>query len=371
VGPEVLPTAKHPLVMVAHPGYANRKSPAAKHGTPETNPESAAYIAGGELREYYVAGAFVGGFTEHIAELAQAIKGQIDHDDRKEVLAVWHDESHLNRVYVSRRRQVKVLPSTYCSPEVSPDREPGPKILALEKQHSAVRNEALHVSIMIPLYNGVEFLEECVASVFRQSYPYYEILIGVNGHGRSSSVFRRAQKLADDNVRVLHYDTKGVPMTCNAMKEDADSDLLCMLDVDDKWAAGKLEAQICAYRRYCIDVVGTYCRYFGDRSDIPSVPSGWIEPERFLEANPIINSSAMVQRHQVRWRNHLVYDYELWLRMVFEDHRVFFNIGQPLCLHRIHDSSFFNSRNHDDAVRLRNYWQHRVSDTWSPGLSSA
>lgn len=361
VGTEVLPTARHPIVMVTHPGY-DRKGARLRHGTPETNPESTAFIAENELRECYVSGAFVGGFLRHFSQISESIKAQIDCDEKNGITAAWHDESHLNRVYVSRREQVKILPSTYCHPETSPDVGLKPKILALEKQHSAMRDKALHVSILIPLYNGVEFLDECLESINRQSYPYYEVLIGVNGHGRSSSVFRRAEHHASDQVHVVRYDTKGAPMTCNAMKEDASHDLLCMLDVDDKWAEGKLEAQISAFRHGFIDVVGTHCRYFGSRSDSPAIPSGWIEPARFLEMNPIINSSVMMQRHQVRWRDHLVYDYELWLRMVFEDRRIFYNICQPLCHHRIHRGSYFNNRNDDEAAALRQYWVSRVSE---------
>ena len=39
------------------------------------------------------------------------------------------------------------------------------------------------VSVIIPLYNGVEYLEECVRSVIAQTFTDWEILIGINGHG--------------------------------------------------------------------------------------------------------------------------------------------------------------------------------------------
>jgi glycosyltransferase involved in cell wall biosynthesis len=37
-------------------------------------------------------------------------------------------------------------------------------------------------TILIPLYNGVEFLEECMKSVLDQTYTDWEVLIGINGH---------------------------------------------------------------------------------------------------------------------------------------------------------------------------------------------
>ena len=39
------------------------------------------------------------------------------------------------------------------------------------------------ISILIPIYNGIEFIDESVSSVLNQVYKDWEIIIGVNGHG--------------------------------------------------------------------------------------------------------------------------------------------------------------------------------------------
>ena len=44
------------------------------------------------------------------------------------------------------------------------------------------------ISILIPIYNGVEFIEESVSSVLRQNYENWELLIGVNGHPPNSKI---------------------------------------------------------------------------------------------------------------------------------------------------------------------------------------
>ena len=39
------------------------------------------------------------------------------------------------------------------------------------------------VTVLVPLYNGIEFLEECLTSVKGQFFTDWTCIIGVNGHG--------------------------------------------------------------------------------------------------------------------------------------------------------------------------------------------
>jgi histo-blood group ABO system transferase len=65
-----------------------------------------------------------------------AMREAIDDDLRRGVVAAWHDESHWNRYLVDHPADV-VLPPEYCCPESWP--LPGRKLLALEKDHAALR----------------------------------------------------------------------------------------------------------------------------------------------------------------------------------------------------------------------------------------
>jgi histo-blood group ABO system transferase len=104
VGREILGS----LVGTTHPGYVGRR------GTFEERPESAAYVAPGEGRIYYC-GGFVGGERGQFLRLAEAIRDGVDEDARKGIVALWHDESHLNRYFVQHRPGLTLSPS-YCYP---------------------------------------------------------------------------------------------------------------------------------------------------------------------------------------------------------------------------------------------------------------
>ena len=44
------------------------------------------------------------------------------------------------------------------------------------------------ISVIIRLYNGIEYLNETIDSVIKQEYTNWELIVGVNGHGLDGGV---------------------------------------------------------------------------------------------------------------------------------------------------------------------------------------
>ena len=112
------------LVATQHPGYYGDR------GTPETNPLSLAYVSPYEKMEYF-AGGFNGGSKMEFLKMSDYIYKNIDRDYDNNIIAIWHDESHLNK-YMADNKPTKILDPSYCYGEtmVLPfDR----KLLALDK----------------------------------------------------------------------------------------------------------------------------------------------------------------------------------------------------------------------------------------------
>jgi hypothetical protein len=106
----VAPTQHRPLVAVRHPLQDHA-------GTPEIRPESAAWMPSEQPRPCYVAGGFVGGRTPEFMRMAQYIADGVDRDDAAEVVAVWHDESHLNMYMAKHAQRFRILPPAYLYPD--------------------------------------------------------------------------------------------------------------------------------------------------------------------------------------------------------------------------------------------------------------
>lgn len=235
------------------------------------------------------------------------------------------------------------------------------------------------VTILTPVYNGIEYLEECVCSVIEQTYVDWEILIGVNGHGPDGGdVGDHAKQIASKDTRIKVIiqppSIKGKVDSLNDLMTYTTSEWICILDCDDKWHPNKLAAQIHALQTDARDavVIGTHCQYFGDIHDIVhSLPIGYIDPAILEHMNPIINSSALVNRVYCKWEyndiNYGMEDYYLWCEICLLNKKLY-NIGSVLTYHRVHVTSSFNSKGYsNEAIRVR-YKHLRLHTSYQKGI---
>lgn len=107
----------------------------------DRNQKSLAYVAQGEEGDNYYAGGFNGGSTERFLEMSEVISKRVDEDLKNGVIALWHDESHMNRYLIDNPPTLSLTPS-YCFAEEqlnNPQYPYEPKIIALKKNHSELR----------------------------------------------------------------------------------------------------------------------------------------------------------------------------------------------------------------------------------------
>ena len=144
VGEEVLPAKDIGLIATAHPGFYLGRTPQSPVGTPESRQQSKAFIPPNRYRPCYVAGGFNGGAYDAFLKMSKEISANIDDDASRDIIAVWHDESHLNE-YVTRPENLenlKIMTPSYCFAQSYDPRQVGypPKIVALDKNHAEVRS---------------------------------------------------------------------------------------------------------------------------------------------------------------------------------------------------------------------------------------
>jgi teichuronic acid biosynthesis glycosyltransferase TuaG len=206
-------------------------------------------------------------------------------------------------------------------------------------------------SILLPIYNGIEYINDSVNSVINQTCTEWELLILVNGHPQNSDVFLEASKFSCDKIKVYDlFNIKGKSNALNYGIQYCKYDKVCLIDVDDLWLPTKLEKQLSVINKY--DVVGTICIYFEGLNSIPYIPWGDVQKEVFNEINPIINSSVCINKTDAYWDPvyNCLEDYDMWLRLNSEG-KTFFNFPEILVLHRIHKDSYFNTSNNQDNIK--------------------
>ena len=110
--------------------------------TYDRNPNSLACVNRGDEGDYYYAGGFNGGSTKEFLKMSEVIADRVTKDLEKDVIALWHDESHMNRYMIDNPPTLSLTPS-YCFAEEqidNPDYPYDAKIIALKKDHNELRS---------------------------------------------------------------------------------------------------------------------------------------------------------------------------------------------------------------------------------------
>lgn len=119
---------------VSHPGMVSFKN---KNSYPyDKNPVSNAYVSD-EAGKHYYQNCFQGGEKEEFLSMCKLLRNRCEEDLRKNYIALWHDESYMNR-YMVENEPTLVLPPTYAQPESWPSFGET-KILHVDKNHLKMR----------------------------------------------------------------------------------------------------------------------------------------------------------------------------------------------------------------------------------------
>ena len=132
------------LTCTIHNGYHNKPY---DECTFERRKESKAYVSPEDYK-YYVGGRFFGGPTEMFIQLCEHLDKNIINDEQRNIIAEWHDESHLNW-YVNSHKKcpiVFLMPEYHVPSEIF-NQFKKIKIVYLDKTH-----DSQHL-IGLPLHN--------------------------------------------------------------------------------------------------------------------------------------------------------------------------------------------------------------------------
>jgi glycosyltransferase involved in cell wall biosynthesis len=104
------------------------------------------------------------------------------------------------------------------------------------------------VSVILPVFNGRQFLASTIESVLGQTWTDYEVIIVDDGSTDGSYELALAYaERSGGRVRVHthpHHANRGVSASRNLACREARGEYLAFIDADDEWAPEKLEKQM-------------------------------------------------------------------------------------------------------------------------------
>lgn len=89
------------------------------------------------------------------------------------------------------------------------------------------------ISVIVPIYNTVEYLPRCVDSIRRQTYRNLEIILVDDGSTDNSGAMAEKFALEDKRVKAFHKENGGSSSARNLGIEKASGDFIGFVDSDD------------------------------------------------------------------------------------------------------------------------------------------
>lgn len=119
------------------------------------------------------------------------------------------------------------------------------------------------ISIILPIYNVEDYLEQCLTSCLKQSYTDFEIIAVNDGSTDQSRSVLEKIAVKDARIRVFHQDNQGVMITRNRALRIAQGEYVLFLDADDRLPVHALEVLLEALTQNHADIsVGNYIEVF-------------------------------------------------------------------------------------------------------------
>lgn len=187
------------------------------------------------------------------------------------------------------------------------------------------------ISVVIPVYNGENYIMECLHSVLHQTYQDFEIIVVNDGSTDATLLMVDEMKKYTDKIRCFTIENHGQGYARNYALPLCQGEYVCFVDADDKIEPCTLEL---AYKRICEDgsdlvvfdwkyyngLAGTYIynnteSYFSKRL---------LEGEEclaLLETSPIFTvnklySKAFLLEHDIRYGEGYIYeDNPFWVKV--------------------------------------------------------
>lgn len=209
------------------------------------------------------------------------------------------------------------------------------------------------ISIILPIYNTkIEFVMDCLHSIYRQSYRSWELILLDDGSTNQDIISLYKKSSLPKTLIIPMTVNSNLPITLNKGIFFARGEYLARMDADDIMFPHRLEKQIRFMKDNKISICGTLMYMFYEKNftgllnycknhyDITI-----LNYDYKTYSTPTFHPTVMYSRSFIidigSYDDNFRYceDYELWMRILSKGHTIY-NIQEPLLYYRIHGSNF-------------------------------
>lgn len=155
------------------------------------------------------------------------------------------------------------------------------------------------VSIIIPMHNSSEHIEECIDSVLNQTYKDIEIIVVDDKSSDNSAEIVENKK--NNRIKIIKLsENVGAARARNMGIDSATGEYICFLDSDDYWKLDKLEKQVDFIEKnnYTFIYSG-YAFLKNTKTHVAHVPES-IKYEQALKNTTIFTSTVMFNMNHLK-----------------------------------------------------------------------
>lgn len=218
------------------------------------------------------------------------------------------------------------------------------------------------VSVLVPCYNGAEYLHDCLAGINSQTHQNFEVVFINDGSTDSSlNIFHNFSWRSDIGTTIIDQENRGFLESLLEGMKKCNGDIVARCDADDVWHDFHLQRGVNALKEDDnLVLVGSRARLIDNKSIVTGKSTLVLNSKRYLlRDNPFIHSSVLFKRNAYD-NTSQGYNNDLPLKEHFADYILFVRLSalgdififhSPSLDYRILDDSM--SRRFDDLEILK------------------
>lgn len=217
------------------------------------------------------------------------------------------------------------------------------------------------ISVIMPVYNGEQFIGKAIESVLNQTYKDYELIIINDGSIDSTGEIIENYQKADRRIKIISRENRGLVDSLNEGISLAEGKYIARMDADDICLPNRFEKQLHYMNEHNMDILGACVEVIGDincdeksrHEERLNIPLGQNVAETLLThwyclAHPAIMMKRDIFKKLEGYRNYCAEDLDLWLRAL-KSGFIIAKLDEKLLQYRIHPAS--KSVNDNQAYR--------------------